>query len=466
VALIGVGIYLLALAAAGALLARVEAHWARPAEVIFIFAALLLLAALYLSGTVRTSLKRQLGSYLFTHRHDYREQWRNFSEALSSPVRGGTLRERALQAVAGTIDCEQCGLWLRESDAFVKVAGLRLPEEAGDEPADGPFVQELAARGNLIVEFGDGPGRTNLGQAPWVPAWLRAWGPAWLVIPLVHRESLIGFMVFARPWGRGALDPEDRELLEAVAYHVVSYLAEDQKTRALEEARRFEELSRGLAFMAHDLRNLANDLSLTLSNARQHIRDPEFQKDMLLSMEESVAGMQRLLSRLRSRNVQGSPTARTDLTRLIGDSLRGRLSGQSMVRLELADTPLLVAGDPDRLVAVSGHLIQNAMEAAGAEGHVTVRLQRDGEASVLEIEDDGPGMSSDFLRERLSRPFESSKPQGLGLGLYQCRQIARELGGELVIESEPGRGTVARLRLPLIRDDAGAYEREGRDVRE
>jgi signal transduction histidine kinase len=113
----------------------------------------------------------------------------------------------------------------------------------------------------------------------------------------------------------------------------------------------------------------------------------------------------------------------------------------------------LVACDPDQLASMTGHLVQNAIEAAGPEGRVAVRLRRDGDASVLEVEDDGPGMTPEFVRERLHHPFRSSKRTGFGLGLYECRELAREAGGDLAIESAPGRGTVARLRLPLATDD-------------
>jgi signal transduction histidine kinase len=105
---------------------------------------------------------------------------------------------------------------------------------------------------------------------------------------------------------------------------------------------------------------------------------------------------------------------------------------------------------------MSGHLLQNAIEAAGADGHVTVRLHRDGNTSLFEVEDDGPGMTAEFVRERLRHPFRSSKSGGYGLGLYECRVLARQSGGELAIESAPGRGTVARLRLPLAPEAADA----------
>ena len=331
-----------------------------------------------------------------------------------------------------------------------------VPDTAEDPSTDSPFVLGLAGRGERVLDLGrpGDPGAAR--EAEWIPDWLRGWSSAWVLVPLMHRHELLGFMVLVRPDGRTRLHPEDGELLETVASHVAGHLAEEQHTRTLEEGRRFAELSRGLAFIAHDLRNLANELSLTLSNARKHIANPDFQKDMLLSMEESVTAMQRLLDRLKSGGVPTEPRAPTDLARLLGDALRGRTEiGPVQVEVE-PGTELRVAADPDRLVAMTGHLVRNAVEAAGEAGHVVVRLRREDGHGVVEVADDGPGMTPEFLHERLFHPFGSSKADGFGIGLYECRKLAEEMGGELVIESSPGHGTRARLRFPLVSGDVGA----------
>jgi signal transduction histidine kinase len=170
-------------------------------------------------------------------------------------------------------------------------------------------------------------------------------------------------------------------------------------------------------------------------------------------MDESVIRMQRLLDRLRTGNVHPRDQT-TDFARLIGDELRTRFSGSESVLLELdQDSVLPIVADPDRLVAISGHLISNAIEAAGPDGHVTVRLRREGSESLFEVVDDGPGMTPEVVERHLSHPFQSSG-DGYGIGLYECRALATELGGELVIESTPGRGTVARLRVPLARGNS------------
>jgi putative PEP-CTERM system histidine kinase len=458
VVLFGIGGYLLALAGAGALLRSLGGDWTGLLEATFVFSGLLLLAVLLSSPTMRALARRRLSRYLFTYRHDYRETWRRFAEALSASG-DAPLRQRAVHAVADILDSPAGALWIRESDALVRVAAEgRVPAE--DAPADGAFARELSRRGGRVLDLGDPADPSAARFESWIPDWLRDWRSAWVLAPLIHRSAFLGFLVLARPPGASALDAEEEELLETVARQVASYVAEERQTRALEEARRFSDFSREVAFIAHDLRNVANELSLTLSNARTHIQKPEFQRDLLLSMEESVARMQRMLDRLRSGAREAGRSESVDLSRLLGDSLRSRFADDAGVRLELdGGAPLPVAGPPDRMVAMGGHLIRNAVEAVGPDGHVTVRLRRDGDSALFEVEDDGPGMSPELLRERLYHPFASTKPGGFGIGLYECRELARELGGQLELDSEPGRGTVARLRLPLDRESVAG---EGR----
>jgi signal transduction histidine kinase len=109
-----------------------------------------------------------------------------------------------------------------------------------------------------------------------------------------------------------------------------------------------------------------------------------------------------------------------------------------------------VAGDADRLAALTGHLLRNAIEAAGPAGRIDVRLRRGAQEVTFEVADDGPGMAPRIVQDRLLHPAASSKSTGYGVGLYQCRRLASELGGRLEIESELKRGTVARVRLPLL----------------
>jgi putative PEP-CTERM system histidine kinase len=440
------GGYLLGLAGVGALLKETGGAWGAPLQAVFLFAGGLALVLVWASPSVRSALRLQLGRYLFTHRHDYREQWERFATALSGED-GSARSASALRALVDVIGSPVGALWLRDGDTFVLAASRGL-EAAPVEPIpEGRLTAWVESLGKAVARLGtdDGPGDS-------LPRSL-AWG--WVLVPLV-RERLIGFALLSRPRGRSHLHFEDEEILSVAAMHVASSLLADQRARRLAEVQRFEEVSRGLAFVAHDLRNVANELTLTLANARRHITRPDFQRDLILSMEESVQSMQKLLDKVARRRIDAPHEEPVDLAQMVRGTVLARRGGETELLLELVEGATLpVVCDPEGLASVSGHMVQNAIEAAGPKGRVTVRVSRVGEDALLEVQDDGEGMAPEVLPDRLRHPFQSTKPGGFGLGLYECRELAKNLGGEFAMESSVGEGSVARLRLPL----AGAEPR-------
>ena len=112
----------------------------------------------------------------------------------------------------------------------------------------------------------------------------------------------------------------------------------------------------------------------------------------------------------------------------------------------------MVEADYENLVMAVTHLVKNAQDACnGGDGEVEVVLSRDAGHACCEIRDTGSGMDPEFVRTRLFKPFDSTKAtRGMGIGAFQCRQIVERIGGRLDVESEPGRGTVMTVRLPLL----------------
>lgn len=224
--------------------------------------------------------------------------------------------------------------------------------------------------------------------------------------------------------------------------------------RAVEElvqARQFESFNRMSAFVVHDLKNLVAQLSLMLGNAAKHRHNPEFQADMLETVENVVGRMQGLLLQLRvgTRPIeQAAPLP-------LADALRAAVASKSGARVQpeldvdpgLADAE--VVAHRDRLERVVGHLVQNAIEATPAGGSVRVSARRDGEHAVVEVADTGRGMSREFVERELFRPFTSTKAHGMGIGAFESREYVREIGGTLSVSSAEGRGTTFTLRLPM-----------------
>jgi signal transduction histidine kinase len=113
----------------------------------------------------------------------------------------------------------------------------------------------------------------------------------------------------------------------------------------------------------------------------------------------------------------------------------------------------LVLGDAAELCKVVVNLLHNAREAtAGLPPRVEVGCA--GQA-FLRVIDQGCGMSEEFIRTRLFRPFETTKKKGMGIGLYQCRQVIEGHGGRIEVRSTPGEGSVFTVWLPTEEETAG-----------
>ena len=114
----------------------------------------------------------------------------------------------------------------------------------------------------------------------------------------------------------------------------------------------------------------------------------------------------------------------------------------------LENETAIVEANGEALEQALVHLVQNAIEASAPGAPVMLDLRRDAESAIIEVVDSGAGMSPEFIRTQLFRPFHSSKPGGFGIGAYEARELVRAMGGRLDVESREGLGTRFIVRLP------------------
>jgi putative PEP-CTERM system histidine kinase len=248
---------------------------------------------------------------------------------------------------------------------------------------------------------------------------------------------------------------EVRDVLKIAGSQAASYLAHRESADNLAVARQFESFNRMSTFVVHDLKNLVSQLSLLLVNAERHKNNPAFQEDMLETLSHSLAKMKTLLLKLR-RDDAPDPCAPLQLDSLLAQTVQACAALEPRPALDLRASGLMVLANRQRLERVIGHLIQNAVEATPRHGSVAVRLLRNDAFAVIELSDTGQGMSEEFIRERLFRPFESTKTAGMGVGVFESREYAKEIGGRLEVSSAPSLGTTFRLILPLHAEAAAA----------
>jgi putative PEP-CTERM system histidine kinase len=284
---------------------------------------------------------------------------------------------------------------------------------------------------------------------PPLPTWLEATAQAWLVVPLRVAEELTGFVVLASP--RTAMDVnwEVNDLLKVAGRQAAGFLAQMEATEALLEVRKFDAFNRMSAFVVHDLKNIVTQLSLMMKNAKRLQSNPEFQQDMLMTVENSLERMRQLMLQLREGSTPAGTSFGVDLhatLRRIADLAKRKGRVLEVEAPDRVDS----RGHEDRLERVIGHFVQNSFDATESAGRVWVKLDRIGSQARIEIGDTGHGMSKEFIRERLFKPFQTTKAAGLGIGAYESFQYVHELGGAIRVHSEPDEGTRVVLLLPVF----------------
>lgn len=453
-ALAASGVYLLVIAGAAYYVRYFGGDWGRALQMTLLFAGLVLLGVMLFSGAQRARLRVFVSKHLFPYRYDYRNEWRRFTEALSSAEGGLDLGQSVIRALADLVESPGGGLWLKRADGtMVMRSRFNHPASDGVEPPDSPLCRFLGER-EWIVNLEEFRGRPGHYEGLVVPPWLSKLSGAWLVVPLTGGSGLIGFVVLNAPRAPFEIDWEVLDLLKSAQRQAASYLERMLAAEALLEARKFDSFNRMSAFVVHDLKNLVAQLSLMLKNAQRHKDNPEFQRDMLETVAHVESRMRALMQQLQEKRAIDPPRAVSVPGVLDKVVTAKRVQRPGLVWDGCAGDDMLVHAHPGRLERILGHLVQNALDATGDDGRVMVSAEtlRGGMLRIV-VEDEGCGMSEAFLRERLSRPFETTKSNGMGIGVFETQQYVSEIGGRIQFHSEEGRGTTVSIELPRIERD-------------
>lgn len=448
-ALLVSGIFLLAVAGAGYFVRYFGGDWGRALQIELLFAAVLVVVAVASSGRFRSKLKVFISKHFFSYRFDYREEWLRFTRALSMEGATQRVQERTIMALADLVESPAGALWLKDVSrgGFVLAGRNGVPAFEAVERPDGPLAMFLERTGWIVSvsELRSNPSQyDNLV----LPAWMDSIPSPWLIVPLSSGVELLGFVVLVTPRTAIDVDWEVRDLLKTASRQAASYLAQIRATEALLEARKFDAFNRMSAFVVHDLKNLIAQLSLMSNNAKRHRDNPEFQADMLGTVEHVVERMNALMLQLRTGTNPVENPRPVELEAVV----RRICDAKSDRRISIepdGGAPMTVRGHEDRLEHAIGHLIQNALDACPLAGRVDVRMERDDRFAVIFVSDNGTGMTPEFVRERLFKPFQTTKSSGMGIGVYESSQYFAGLGGEILIDTHPGEGTRVRVRLPL-----------------
>ena len=453
--LLAAGIYLVFIGFGGYYVRDMGGDWGLVAQATFLFAAVLVLAVLLFSGKIRSRLKVAIDKHFFHYKYDYREEWLRIIRTLSSHDGPKRLHERAIRSLAQIIDSPGGMLVMaRENGVFEFDERWNYEQVNVRESKDSSLVSFLSEQQFVICldEYYKDPDMyTRLGPLE-IPDWLSNNKNAWLVVPLMLQDYLMGFVVLLRsPAHERYFNWEDSDLLKTAGRQAASHLSQYETAQALVSAKRFEEVNQLSAFIIHDIKNMVGQLSMVVSNAAKHKNNPMFIDDAILTVENSVNKMNKLLTRLRGGG-EADRIESISLCEVLEESIKNctKAGTLPMPVLKCLADKVLVNADRDRMFTNLAHIIQNAQDATADNGSITVSLHTKDNFAVVEIEDSGEGMSESFIHDKLFQPFESTKGT-MGIGVFQVREYVHKLGGQLDVESVPGVGSTFRLIIPLAK---------------
>lgn len=453
------GIYLVTIGLLANLVVHLGGDPAFPFKAFFILLSLVVLGIVLASDRVRLRIRRFVSRHFRRPFYDYRQIWRDFTERTASRMDDVGLCQQTVSLVSETLGVLSVTIWLADEQegrmtfgASTSVADL----QAHDLLPSGANVSKLIE----MMRNRAAPVNIDTAKEDWA-AELRRSNPHQFVnhggsrwcIPLVAKGQVVGLLAIGDRVSGVSYSIEDLELLKSIADQVAGSLLSLRLSRRLLEAKELEAFQNMAAFCVHDLKNTASSLSLMLRNLPAQFENPDFRQDALRAVSQGVNRLNELIGRfslLRQSTQIHRITA--DLNAVVQMALEqfGPMAEPAMTRRFESVPKVLI--DPEQIQKVVINLVLNAREAVNGTGEIVVSTSRRDDLVVFSVRDNGCGMSPDFVRQSLFRPFQTTKKTGMGIGLFHCRIIVEAHGGRIEVESQEGKGTQFRVVLPMAND--------------
>lgn len=447
---LGAGIYLLSMSFIGYYIKDFGGEYGDLFRLVFFAAAIVLLFILVSSGQMRARLKVFLNKNFFKYQYDYREEWLKLINVLSSSDNDKPLTDRVIAVMSGIVDSNYGSIWMCNADNKCECLAGKQGLFLEVNPDDWQETVFFLKQSHWVIDIDEYRYNRRVYGDLELPSAVLDHQDIWLIVPLIQDEKLHSFVILSRSKSIQKLNWENRDLLIMAGRQAASYMVLEESARQLAEARQFEGFNRLSAFVIHDLKNLIAQLSLVASNAVRHKHNPEFIDDAITTIENSVGKMNRLMLQLKTA---GSTEARksSEFVKLVEEVIQEK-QGQKPkpVLINKLDSKVYLTAEKERLSAIIGHIIQNAQDATQDSGTVDVVLEHENHSLLLTVIDNGTGMDEDFIKNRLFKPFDTTKGlTGMGIGAYECKEFIQGMRGEVYVESEPGNGTRFKIRIPM-----------------
>ena len=509
------GVFLMGLALTGEVFRRGGAEWGHVVEVSLLCAGVATIAVLLTSGSMRSRIRGVLVDNFFSHRYDYRREWMRCIDTLTAPDAFIGLHKRAIRAVAEVVDSPAGVLFVRapEDVAFQWAGSLNTPAVTAPIPPGHPLVPAFGDGDRIAVleELPDTASWFEEIPRAWLAVPLNHFGNLIGFVVLARSRAqfkldhevfqllrVVGREVASRVAEQRAAQilSQTRELREysqrfAFVLHDIKNVS-GQLSMLLANAEVHADNPEFQRDMLATVRASVGKITRLLTRLQADRRE---RSHALIDPVERLKEIVEIAREARPTGGIGASLASAEAPAKGGtqggDQIggqpsghpagpgRARKSGQGRAQAVDRDderrdasenggeNSVAIVGlsgdgsfanpvggaaiDPESFDAVATHLLNNAIEASPPGVQVRVEVRREAMSMVIDIIDEGPGMSPEFIRDELFRPFASTKGDGHGIGVYQARELLREAGGDLLVLSRLGSGTTMRLLLPMVR---------------
>lgn len=449
------GFYLILMATAGYYIKATGGEWGHLLQTVFFIGAILAFFVLIMSRQMRAKLTVYISRHFFRYHYDYRHEWVTMTKALFIENQDEKLAYRALVRISELVNSSGGAIWLKnEENEYIFTEELNANWAYLQPNIDEQdFVLYLKEK-NWIINIDEYKEDRKAYQGLELPNTILSLPNAWLIIPLNIQTDLVGFIILSYSHAQFDFNWEDYDILKISGRQAASALAQMLASEALAKSSQFEAYNQMSAFVIHDIKTVVSQLSLMVKNAEQHKNNPDFIDDMIKTTEHSVNKMQRLLKQLK-RETSNDETHELDLKKLLVNIVSEHGNNRPVPELtEFPESKIIINAAPEQLSSAITHIIKNAQEATSDDGYIRIAVTKTDQTAIVKIQDNGSGMDQDFIKNRLFKPFSSTKGlSGMGIGVYQCRQYVRAANGDISVESQLGIGTTFSITLPIYKQE-------------
>jgi putative PEP-CTERM system histidine kinase len=444
IAFIVTGLYLLLIGAAGEWLRRTGQPLWTDLSIVVAFGLLIGLAILLFSEKTRSDIRRLVVRNFYRSKYDYRARWLEVTKAFQQTTTRDAIFDCLFALLTKIFPTATVSIWsFREADRrFVQVrpGSIKGNESAQIEGSHPIVMQMIEHLEPLMVE--DFLSNNRLADSGTV-----------LCLPVRAQGKLAVFVTLGRQAHGEMYDTDDCDLLSGIAHHVGALLSHAALSEERQASAELEALHRFSVFCLHDLKNLASRLSLIAQNVENHGRDPAFQESAMRTVAATANQITALVSKLSLKSFQPTivrPLESVDIHALVEEIVAPmRSAGSAPIRVNGGPVER-IQGIPEQIHQVLLNVLLNAKQAIGQHGHISIFIEQTEGSVRVTVRDTGNGIPENLL-EALFRPSQSYRAGGLGIGLYQCKQIMEAHRGTIQVRSDnEGKGTQVQLEFPLL----------------